>query len=139
MVIVLIGYFSLLFSVVCMDIKFRQIPNYLIYLIGILGLFACDCFYFENSAIDIISIFGVGFLLWYLNVWGAGDAKLLTVVSIAIDQQYLPGILLLITMIGGVTALLIIIINRLFGKQITTVPYGVTISIGGMVGTLASL
>ncbi len=83
-------------------------------------------------------VFIVAFLMWYFSIWGAADAKLITAVTISIDEQYLIASLLIVAISGGVIALTIGCANYFLGRKIKTVPYGIAISVGGAIGFLAS-
>lgn len=77
----------LLVLIVCVittitDMRTGKIPNKVIIIFGLLGIFLVVCFYAVNTSlfylyvINLFIVFGLGFGMFSLNIWGAGDAKL---------------------------------------------------------------
>ena len=96
-------------------------------------------------------VFAVGFMLFLGGLFGGGDAKLLAAVALWLNPHVLPAFMLIMTVAGGVLALLALGFKRVtvlekltpalaakvgdkswFGalsRQETVVPYGVAIAV----------
>ena len=127
------------------DVFDRTIPNWVSILIALLFLPAA---YFANLSIENFGwhllvgftalIVGIG--LFYLKVWGGGDAKLVAAASLWMGIPAEPTFLAAFAIAGGFVALPLIIIRRLkvgftnprLAKVFDTqkVPYGVAITVG---------
>ncbi|QIM63733.1 flp operon protein B [Pasteurellaceae bacterium Orientalotternb1] len=111
------------------DIKLRLISNDIVMAL----LFCVIPFgYMLNGELYIIpaliSLF-IGFLLFLLNVIGAGDIKLITVLMLTIPSEQILSFFVFTSFFG----LLLIIIGWLFFKtsiKRNGLPYGVAISLG---------
>jgi len=91
-------------------------------------------------------VFAVGAALFFLGVWGGGDAKLLAVVAVWAGWSYLADLLLWMAFSGGVLTLLLLLARRLLIPNVfhgipwlarllsrdQGMPYGVAIAIAGM-------
>ncbi|MBL4801677.1 MAG: prepilin peptidase [Emcibacter sp.] len=93
-------------------------------------------------------IFIVCAVFFALNVMGGGDVKLIPVVALWAGTAHILDFLLITSLIGGLFALVIIVINRfktskyykssvninlsMAEKKESVVPYGVGIAIGGL-------
>ncbi|MBS9896615.1 prepilin peptidase [Vibrio alginolyticus] len=84
-----------------------------------------------------------GLLLFQLGVLGAGDTKLLAVISLGIDPSYMPLTLVGIAMVGGVMALgylLYGLLTDLSKVRQRGIPYGVPIClVGGLAIVVSAL
>lgn len=84
-----------------------------------------------------------GLLLFQLGVLGAGDTKLLAVISLGIDPAYMPLTLVGIVMVGGVMALgylLYGLLTDLSKIRQRGIPYGVPIClVGGLAIVVSAL
>ncbi|MBT0032650.1 prepilin peptidase [Vibrio alginolyticus] len=84
-----------------------------------------------------------GLLLFQLGVLGAGDTKLLAVISLGIDPSYMPLTLVGIVMVGGVMALgylLYGLLTDLAKVRQRGIPYGVPIClVGGLAIVVSAL
>ncbi|WP_157810384.1 prepilin peptidase [Vibrio sp. HA2012] len=121
------------------DVRYRLIANKLV--IGVLGCVATFC-YINDSLGNFtywIWLCPLAFALWYIHMWGAGDAKLLIALLPAVSSDYLAEIFILIGLSGGVTALMTYLIAKYKKTEFITVPYGVPISVSCWLGILASL
>jgi prepilin peptidase CpaA len=96
------------------------------------------------------AFFAIGLLLYRFNFLGAGDVKLITVLSVWAGFEHVLDMLLGIALCGGALALLLILIRKLVfsfallapssGRQLMPrvllqgepVPYGVGIAAGGI-------
>ncbi|EKO3434829.1 prepilin peptidase [Vibrio furnissii] len=84
-----------------------------------------------------------GLLLFQIGVLGAGDTKLLAVISLGIDPSYMPLTLVGIAMVGGVMALgylLYGLLTDLAKVRQRGIPYGVPIClVGGLAIVVSAL
>lgn len=108
--------------------------------------FLLACLYVDNFQISVMINAGlillIGFLLFSVNVIAAGDIKLLVVMSLAIEPQYLSAVLLCMTLCGGLLALIYYvygIFTDMAAVRHQGIPYGIPISISGYIGIAASL
>jgi prepilin peptidase CpaA len=79
-------------------------------------------------------LFAVGALLFYLNAWGGGDAKLLAALGLWIPLNQIANMLIVMSISGFVLAIIWWVRARFILKQRTpiTLPYGVAIAMGGL-------
>ncbi|TKB48934.1 hypothetical protein FCL40_09855 [Ferrimonas sediminicola] len=82
-------------------------------------------------------IIAVGVALMWLNILGAGDTKLLAAYGLGINPQLFPGVLMVITLIGGAVAVAMLIADRGAVRQ-RGIPYGPAIAVGGCLGVVLS-
>ena len=142
------------------DVRTRRIPNLLATAIALLGLLRMIIAGDPTVAIHTVeasaAVFAVAFLLFWRAVLGGGDAKLLAAMGLIIGYDDLFGFLLLMSLCGGVLALVILTRNSFaplssrflrptripFATRIletaptparSTVPYGVAIAAAGVV------
>jgi prepilin peptidase CpaA len=140
------------------DVHTRRIPNVLVGAIAALGLvritFAGDMTAASNTFIAAAVVFAIGLLLFWSDVLGGGDAKLLAAMALLVGSQDLFCFLFFMSMCGGILALAILIRDKLrtehwgllrysktpsatcsaanFTEPIrSTVPYGVAITVAG--------
>lgn len=83
----------------------------------------------------IISLF-IGFIMFMLNIIGAGDIKLISVLMLAVPPEEIISFLFFITIVGAVIALIGLVIDRAATKQ-KGIPYGIAI-VGGFVINFSS-
>lgn len=110
----------------CTDIFFRTISN--IQILCIIGL--CSLSYFSrdldlNVWIPLLTLF-IGVLIWKFRVLGAGDVKLLSILTLIIPYEVVTSFFFLTSIIGAVIGVLIYILARFISIQ-KSVPYGVAI------------
>lgn len=110
----------------CTDIFFRTISN--IQILCIIGL--CSLSYFSrdldlNVWIPLLTLF-IGVLIWKFRVLGAGDVKLLSILTLIIPYEVITSFFFLTSIIGAVIGVLIYILARFINIQ-KSVPYGVAI------------
>jgi prepilin peptidase CpaA len=100
----------------------------------------CCClllFFLTNNYVAIgyiLGVFIVSNVLFALGVVGGGDVKLMAAVSFAIPVKYQTDFIAAVLMLGGVLAIMIIIISKLFKRpdwKRLGVPYAVPISLSG--------
>ncbi|EDT6405361.1 A24 family peptidase [Salmonella enterica] len=110
------------------DVKYRRIYNYnsaiIISLSVLLFFFSVKLSLFVPFMVLII-----GFLLFVLNFWGAGDAKLSFALTLSLPTDLMFIFLLLMSISGGVIATFMLVFPRLKGKFVS-VPYALSIGIG---------
>jgi prepilin peptidase CpaA len=141
------------------DVRTRRIPNVLVGTIAALGLVritsAGDMTAASNTLIATAVVFAIGLLLFWGDVFGGGDAKLLAAMVLLVGSQDLFCFLFFMSMCGGILALAILIRDKLrpghwrlprysrtssatcnskdFTEPIrSTVPYGVAITAAGV-------
>ena len=139
------------------DVRRRRIPNALSYMIGSLGLLRIllmgDPVTGGWTLAAAAGVLVVGFMFFWGGTLGGGDAKLLTGAVLLIGYHDLFSFIFLMSLFGGVLALVILIGDRLIprfrrvrqpaalhdapaaGRRTVwpTVPYGVAISAAGMI------
>jgi Flp pilus assembly protein protease CpaA len=65
----------------------------------------------KNHSISFLITLLLGFLLFALKLWGAGDAKLVAALAIWIPYQQVPSLLLYIMVVGGFVAITRVLIK----------------------------
>ncbi len=143
---ILAGIFSaLLVYAACHDVFDRTIPNWVSILITILFLPAAYIAQLSpeqfgwHALVSLIALI-VGIILFYLRIWGGGDAKLVAATSLWMGVSAAPTFLAAFAIAGGIIALPLIIVRRMkFEPQndrlakmldVKKVPYGVAIAVG---------
>ncbi|POT57834.1 hypothetical protein C3432_07785 [Citrobacter amalonaticus] len=138
MILSIIGYCLIICTVLYAmytDIKIRKIYNN-IPLIIIAVSFLLILFTDINvSYLSGIVVLVIGFILSMYNIWGAGDAKFCFALSLSIPGENLPAFLLFTSVIGGIMAVLMLIVPHLYGRY-KTLPYGVALGCGYIVNLL---
>jgi prepilin peptidase CpaA len=127
------------------DVMTRKIPNIAVLaLIGLFGLWAvASGLAGLGSALGAAAIgFAAGFGLYLFKIMGAGDVKLFGATALFIGLAYLPMFALATALTGGVMAAVslltrprraaVMIALRGKGDFGRGIPYGVAISIGGL-------
>ena len=124
-----LGIISILAVISWSDIKQRRISNNSVLALLALLLLFCYLHYGEIFILNGLATLAIGFVLFSLNVIGAGDVKLLAVLMLAVPG---PGIVPLLFFISFFGFLLIVIGWIFFRQNIKTqgLPYGVAISCG---------
>ncbi|MEO8663100.1 MAG: A24 family peptidase [Bryobacteraceae bacterium] len=97
------------------DIRFRRIPNWLV-LVGLILGFTVNIVLFgltglKTAGLGMLLGFGVYLLLHLLHAMGAGDVKLMAAVGSMVGPGAWFGIFLLTAMIGGVFALILLVLK----------------------------
>jgi prepilin peptidase CpaA len=112
------------------DIKFRKIYNAnVVFLLAFVLISACFYRCMPNWQYALI-IFFCGLFLFYIGGIGAGDIKLLSVLSLTIPEAYIVDFLLLIGLCGLPLILVILINYHYCGGKNKSLPYGVAICTG---------
>lgn len=126
----LIAIMVCLLLVVCWtDLRYRLISNRVIMALLLVIIPFSYLMYGTLSWFPAVLCLVIGFVLFLLNVIGAGDVKLLAVLMLAVPSSFAIFFLFLTACSG----LLIIIIGWLFYRQTIRekgLPYGIAISTG---------
>ena len=132
----LIATFSVF--IVYSDIKHRKVSNKLCLLIAAL----CAGYAFIYTEVQVlipITILVMGIALSYLRILGGGDTKLLAAYFIAISPDVFLATLVVIGISGGVLSLIYLLKNKIKKNTNNSLPYAIPITIGGLIGILASM
>ena len=103
------------------DIRSRKIPNFITYPSMAISLVYCSLvdgmqgFAFSAGGL----ILGIAFFLipYMLGGMGAGDAKLMGALGAMLGPKGLINAALIVALVGGVYAVVLLIINRRYGKE----------------------
>ena len=99
------------------DVRRRLIPNELSIAIAILGLARMIIVGEPISALWTLAagagVLFVGFLFFWRGWIGGGDAKLLAAVVLLVGYRELPDLLLVMSLVGGLLAVVVIAVNKL--------------------------
>ncbi len=124
------------------DIRHRKIPNGVVLVITLLGVFFVFKYgRYEQLAMPI-PVLSIGALLFYFNIMAAGDSKLLAAFSVMISPNYFPLTVVIILSAGGALAISQWAVSQMTGNANWVnkgVPYGVPICLGSLLGIAASL
>lgn len=114
------------------DIRYRTISNQ--FILVTMGLMLLNALWGTNQFDYIAAIIFllIGIVIFYLNVIGAGDIKLISVLILSIPINKVIDFLTLIALCGIPLILVAIIYKSVFKKNCITLPYGVAISLGYM-------
>jgi prepilin peptidase CpaA len=109
------------------DIRFRRIPNWLV-LAGIVAGFACNFWFFGASGLlRAAEGLGLGFALYFplylVRARGAGDVKLLAAVGCVTGPNNCLWIFFLTAVLGGLIALVILVIRGRLRKTLFNVSW----------------
>lgn len=111
------------------DLRYRLISNRIIIALLLVIIPFSYLMYGTLFWLPAILCLAIGFVLFLLNIIGAGDVKLLSVLMLAVPSQFAVFFLFLTACVG----LLLIIIGWLFYRQAIRekgLPYGIAISAG---------
>lgn len=111
------------------DLRYRLISNRIIIALLLVIIPFSYLMYGTLFWLPAILCLAIGFVLFLLNIIGAGDVKLLSVLMLAVPSQFAVFFLFLTACAG----LLLIIIGWLFYRQAIRekgLPYGIAISAG---------
>ncbi len=131
----------LVIAAAILDMRSYTIPNWLA--ASVLLGFAASLFgsYSGLSVLGLhiaaaLMMLLVGFLLFSLNVFGGGDAKLIAAIALWTSFAALPRFLLVMSISGGLLALIILLRRCLLIHTSEALdrrlPYGVAIAIAGL-------
>ena len=142
------------------DVRFRRIPNVLSLAIAVLGigrlLLVDDAVAAGCTLASGLLTFAVTFLLFWRDVIGGGDAKLISAMALLIGHEQLLNFLFWMSISGGLLALVVFAhdkVNQTLGRALplaagpshcvtgglvrggekTTVPYGVAVAAAGAI------
>lgn len=138
--VLLWGFFFCLLSICYFDFSKRIIPNSSILILLCFLIVLSSLGYLSVHFGSFILVFVIGILFWKFGVWGAGDVKLLSVLSLFISPGFLLASILVVLVVGGGVALCELLLCKVVpSRKSRGVPYGVAICVGGCVGILASI
>lgn len=128
-------------AIIDSDIRKRKISNRL----SILFVTFCFLYYFTHYSIELhlvrcLVVVAFGFIAFYLGIIGAGDIKLLSALSLVVDDNYWTLTLVAIGLLGGIAALVIFTKENLAKKKRPSrgVPYAIPILVAGLTGIYLS-
>lgn len=110
------------------DVRYRRIPNWLSLSGAAIGL-ALNTFLYQGISGLIFSLkglvvgFGAYFLLYALRAMGAGDVKLMGAVGSLVGWEDWFGIFLVTAIIGGILALIVVLLRGRVKKTFWNVGY----------------
>jgi len=136
---------SILAIAAASDVRHRRIPNWTV--LALIALFAVLAIAFGGrgvvsalAAASVALVISVG--LYALRLIGAGDSKLLTAVALFAGLGYLPLLVLVTALTGGVIAGISLVTRPTRALTMFTmrgkgdwgrgIPYGVAIAVGGV-------
>lgn len=106
------------------DIRYRRIPNWLA-LAGLVAGFGANALY--GRALVAAEGFGIAVLiyfpLWLLHAMGAGDVKLMAAVGAVVGWQAWIIIFILTGLIGGVVAIVLMVLKKRSRKTLWNMGY----------------
>ncbi|MGR6831652.1 A24 family peptidase [Aliivibrio wodanis] len=122
------------------DISERMISNRVCIAVFVMCSVFCVLTKNYHAITYSILIFIVGFTLFLINIIAAGDIKLASAFSIAVNPKYQLLVITIILLLGGVIAFSQLLWGKYrSNKNLNGVPYGVPICIGYLLGIAASV
>lgn len=94
-------------------------------------------YFISHQLLLAFGVFAVGALIFYFNIMGGGDVKLLTAMALWIPPSAFGSVLFVMSVVGGVVASIVLIRVRVLASPAAAlaarrVPYGVAIAAGGL-------
>jgi len=132
---------TICFCVCWRDLKSRIVTNTSVIFLGCVLLTSKIVhgseLYFVNSLLLLL----LGMLLWKLGLFGAGDVKLASAFALSIDPEYLLLFLVIMLILGGIEALLYLLIKKLKPTRIVHdgLPFAIPIVLSGVFSVGASI
>ncbi len=123
------------------DTKHRHISNKACLILALSSIASATVFSFLPSAIIYsLIIFTLFFLIWYFGIMGAGDVKLITAFSLGIHPDFILIYFIAIGLFGGIQVAIMYLLSLVRGTTPFDkgIPYGVAISIPGVILSYAS-
>lgn len=115
------------------DLRWRRIPNWLTVSTLLLGLIINGLITYPSpleglwlSAKGFALAFGLNLVMYTLHMTGAGDVKLLAAIGAAVGCSDFVGIFLLTALIGGVLAIILMLIKGRVRQTLWNVGYMVS-------------
>lgn len=123
------------------DLKSRIVSNTSVLLLGCVLLSSKVLHDSELYIVNSLLLLLLGMLLWKLGVFGAGDVKLASVFALSIDPEYLLLFLVIMLILGGIEALLYLLIKKLKPTRIVHdgLPFAIPIVLSGVFSVGASI
>ena len=123
------------------DIRYRKIPNEYCLMVFFLSLSIWESsgLGWEIIGISLIILI-VGFFLFIIGVWGAGDAKLIASFSPLFDPGFLALGFFIIASTGASIGVMQVAMSHMFNNSDNSrgIPYAVAICIGSLFTAFAS-
>ena len=121
------------------DLRSRTIPNGLNAAIALLALpfwWATGLALWPDAALQVgvaALVFGLFALAFALGAMGGGDVKLVAAIALWLPWQAVLGLLIVMSIAGGVLTLVLAVRHRLARREgRLEVPYGIAIAFGGL-------
>lgn len=149
--LILFSLFSLIVYAALSDIRDFTIPNFvsitIVILYPLMIMVTPDNVDWAGSLITAASVLGIGFILFTLKLFGAGDIKMIAALSLWAGPALLTEFLFVTVMTGGILVILIVSREGIrqafegtgFARGImfairskTQIPYGVAVAFGGL-------
>jgi prepilin peptidase CpaA len=144
-------FVAILAAAAVSDVRSRRIPNWSVLALAVLFV----GWVFVGPSVSLLSsveaagfVFLVTAALYYFNIFGAGDSKLMTAVALFAGLGHLLQVVFMTTLAGGVLALvslagrptrtLVMLQTRSKDRASRGIPYGVAIALGGVL-TMAGI
>jgi prepilin peptidase CpaA len=120
------------------DIRTLRIPNALVGSVAALGVLRLVVIGDPNAAMQTTAataiVFIVAFLLFWRNLIGAGDAKLIAAAALLVGYNNLLNFLFVMGLCGGLVSLVVLVTQRRSSPKLAR-----QIPLGDVVGTVATL
>jgi prepilin peptidase CpaA len=119
---------SLVLGAAIYDVRYRRIPNWL-NVAGVVAGIAMNTFLYEGwpglrfSLLGLALAFGVYVALYAVRAMGAGDVKLMAAVGAIVGWENWFGIFLITAILGGLMALVLVIVKKRLAKTLFNVGY----------------
>ncbi|NOI26768.1 prepilin peptidase [Vibrio mediterranei] len=142
--IILISMSLITLQIIINDVVDRKVKNKSILILFFITLFSYAILK-DKSLLKILTMLNYkfsiycllfGFLIYFAKAWGAGDAKLLTIMALFVDSKDQMDFILIVTILGVFVSFATIFISSLLKvkkHKINSVPYGVALSLSFMV------
>ncbi len=125
----ILPWFFILIRICYTDIRYRLIKNIDVAFVLLLVIATLLITSQSPNFLAALIIFAIGFILVAINIVGAGDIKLLSVLALTIPRGDVVSYLLLMSIIGVFLALIEFFLRRFNKKHVARgLPYGVAIS-----------
>ena len=123
------------------DFSKRIVSNNSVLLLCCFLLSAVPIYDAQVYLLNAVGLLLLGILLWKFGVFGAGDIKLVCIFALLVDPDYLLLTFVIVFTLGGIEALLYILIKKLTPISIVHdgLPFAIPIVFGGMFGIGASI
>ena len=128
--------FALIISMIS-DFKSYKIPNIAsLMIVGAFFSFACVSYSIGMIMYHVVAallVFGLCFLLYLKKMFGAGDVKLLSAISLWAGPSMVLPLLFFVSLIGGLLGVVYLIRFKANAVSYKKIPYGLAIGMGSFV------